>query len=84
MNSGTCLMWSPVGPHVQWNLSNVVSCGTCLIWSPMGPYVLQIKIYVHTYVRTYVCKNLLSYVNNIYYFRILHMYVCMYICTLSL
>ena len=20
MYSGTCLMWSPVGPHVQWNL----------------------------------------------------------------
>ena len=21
-------MWSPVGPRVQWNLSNVVTCGT--------------------------------------------------------
>ena len=35
-----------VGPHVQWDLSNVVtyetSCtysGTCLMWSPMGPHV---------------------------------------------
>ena len=28
MYSGTCLMWSPVGPHVQWNLSTVVTYGT--------------------------------------------------------
>ena len=32
MYSGTCLMWSPVGPHVQWNLSNVVTCGTSFPW----------------------------------------------------
>ena len=32
-------MWSPVGPHVQWDLSNVVTYGTCQIWSPVGPCV---------------------------------------------
>ena len=41
-------MWSPVGPHVQWNLSNVVTVeqiwdlmysGTSLMWSPVGPHV---------------------------------------------
>ena len=25
-------MWSPVGPHVQWDLSNVVTCGTSIPW----------------------------------------------------
>ena len=24
-------MWTPVGPHVQWNLSNVVTYGTSCI-----------------------------------------------------
>ena len=32
-------MWSPVGPHVQWNMSNEVTRGTCLMWSPVGPHV---------------------------------------------
>ena len=38
-------MWSPMGPHIQWDLSNVVTdrdlmySGTCLMWSPMGPHV---------------------------------------------
>ena len=27
-NNETCLMWSPMGPPVQWNLSNVVTYGT--------------------------------------------------------
>ena len=34
MYSGTCLMWSSVGPHIQWDLSNVVTCGTS---STVGP-----------------------------------------------
>ena len=35
MYSGTCLMWSPVGPHVQWNLSNVVTYGTLCTVEPV-------------------------------------------------
>ena len=27
-------MWSPVGPHVQWDLSNVVTCGTSCTVEP--------------------------------------------------
>ena len=27
-------MWSPVEPHVQWNLSNVVTCGTSCTVGP--------------------------------------------------
>ena len=33
--SETCLMWSPVGPHVQWNLSNVVTYGTSCTVEPV-------------------------------------------------
>ena len=35
-----------MGPHVQWNMSNVATyvwdlmySGTCLMWSPVGPHV---------------------------------------------
>ena len=35
MYSGTCLMWSPMGPHVQWNLSNVVTHGTSCTVEPV-------------------------------------------------
>ena len=28
-------MWSPVGPLVQWNLSNVVTCGTSCTVEPV-------------------------------------------------
>ena len=49
-------MWSPMGPHVQWNLSNVVTCGTsctysgtCLMWSPMGPHVQWNLSHVDTF-----------------------------------
>ena len=31
MYSGTRLVWSPVGPHVQWNPSSVVTYGTSLV-----------------------------------------------------
>ena len=30
-----CLMWSPMGPRVQWNLSNVVTCGTSCTVEPV-------------------------------------------------
>ena len=35
MYSGICLMWPPVGPHVQWNLSNVVTYGTLCTVEPV-------------------------------------------------
>ena len=35
MYSGTCLMWSPMGPRVQWNLSNVVTYGTSCTVEPV-------------------------------------------------
>ena len=37
-------MWSPMGPHVQWDLPNVVAYGyngTSLMWSPVGPHFLS-------------------------------------------
>ena len=40
----TCLMWSPMGPHVQWNLSNVVTYGTsCTV----GPLIHDSKVKFH-------------------------------------
>ena len=27
-------MWSPMGPHVQWNMSNVVTYGTTCTVEP--------------------------------------------------
>ena len=46
MYSGTCLMWSPVGPHVQWNLSNVVTHGTSFLGviRQLGGCIIKIEI----------------------------------------
>ena len=32
---GPCLMWLLMGPHVQWNLSNVVTYGTSCTVEPL-------------------------------------------------
>ena len=39
-------MWSPVGPHVQWNLSDVVTYGNSLSgWIKTGEYIFEIEMY---------------------------------------
>ena len=48
MYSGTCLMWSPMGPHVQLNLSNVVICGTSCTVEPVQCGHLQNLMYSGT------------------------------------
>ena len=56
MYSGTCLKWSPTGPHVQWNL---------IMWSPTGPHflagvaiIILSRIEVH---KKYICTYGIRY-----------------------
>ena len=50
MYSGTCLLWSPMGPHVQWYLSNVVTYETSYSWLDYaGGCIIKVEMYVKTW-----------------------------------
>ena len=54
-------MWSPMGPHVQWDLSDVVAYGTSFhrlyqtgcCTSEINMYFVKLTdVYIRTYLRT--------------------------------